>query len=29
MIGKFVENRKRGKWEFFIEDGTKKEYNYN
>jgi antitoxin component YwqK of YwqJK toxin-antitoxin module len=28
-IGQFIENRKTGKWEFFLEDGTKKEYSYN
>tara|TARA_B110000046_G_scaffold25332_3_gene24848 strand:+ start:41740 stop:42594 length:855 start_codon:yes stop_codon:yes gene_type:complete len=29
MSGKFFENRKTGKWKFFLEDKTKKEYNYN
>jgi len=28
MTGEFVENRKIGKWEFFIEEGTKKEHYY-
>lgn len=28
MTGEFVKNRKKGKWGFFMEDGTKKEHYY-